>query len=268
MAAKPLVATIEEMEATLTLDGVFDRVVCGVDLSSAGQHAAREAARIVAPEGSLLLLSATQGDPLTVVAPAGLGYVSSNTRVTDETRDRYRTALLSACDEAREVFPGTRIRRVEAGPLPSLLEAVEEEQATLAVVGTHETARLAGILLGSVATHLLHRAPCSVLVVRRGWPDGGPPRIIVGVDGSPASDAALAAARELSSRLGCELEPVADDAPVRTLVALARQDDLIVVGSRGLHGPRALMSVSERVAHQAPCSVLVVRRPLEEEAPR
>ena len=267
MAAKPLVATIEEMEATLTLDGVFDRVVCGVDLSPAGRDAAREAARIVAPGGSLLLLSATEGDPVTVVAPAGLGYASARTRVTDETRDRCRTALLSARDEAREVFPGARIKRVEGGALSSLLEAVKEEQATLAVVGTHETERLPGILLGSVATHLLHMATCSVLVVRSDWPDGGPSRIIVGVDGSPASDAALAAARDLCSRLGGELEPVTDDAPVRTLVALARQDDLIVVGSRGLHGPRALLSVSERVAHQAPCSVLVVRRPLEE-APR
>ena len=35
--------------------------------------------------------------------------------------------------------------------------------------------------------------------------------------------------------------------------------DLIVVGSRGLHGLRALGSVSERVAHGAEASVLVAR---------
>jgi nucleotide-binding universal stress UspA family protein len=35
--------------------------------------------------------------------------------------------------------------------------------------------------------------------------------------------------------------------------------DLLVVGSRGLDGFRALGSVSERVAHEASCSVLVVR---------
>jgi nucleotide-binding universal stress UspA family protein len=34
---------------------------------------------------------------------------------------------------------------------------------------------------------------------------------------------------------------------------------LVAVGSRGLTGVRALGSVSERVAHQAPCSVLVAR---------
>jgi nucleotide-binding universal stress UspA family protein len=53
---------------------------------------------------------------------------------------------------------------------------------------------------------------------------------------------------------------VADHAPVPALVEAAACADLLVVGSRGLHGLRALGSVSERVAYQAGCSVLVVRR--------
>ena len=36
---------------------------------------------------------------------------------------------------------------------------------------------------------------------------------------------------------------------------------LIVLGSRGTTGLHSLGSVSERVAHGAPCSVLVVRHP-------
>jgi nucleotide-binding universal stress UspA family protein len=47
--------------------------------------------------------------------------------------------------------------------------------------------------------------------------------------------------------------------PVRALVGASGIADLVVVGSRGLHGLKALRSVSERVAHQAECSVLVVR---------
>jgi nucleotide-binding universal stress UspA family protein len=35
--------------------------------------------------------------------------------------------------------------------------------------------------------------------------------------------------------------------------------DPLAVGSRGLRGIRALGSVSERIAHEARCSVLVVR---------
>jgi nucleotide-binding universal stress UspA family protein len=50
-----------------------------------------------------------------------------------------------------------------------------------------------------------------------------------------------------------------DADPVTSLVAVSREVDLLLVGSRGLHGLRALGSVSERVAHRAACSVLVVR---------
>ena len=47
----------------------------------------------------------------------------------------------------------------------------------------------------------------------------------------------------------------------RTTPVLYLEDggDLIVVGSRGLHGLRALGSVSERVAHGADATVLVAR---------
>jgi nucleotide-binding universal stress UspA family protein len=47
--------------------------------------------------------------------------------------------------------------------------------------------------------------------------------------------------------------------PVAALVERSRTVDLVVVGSRGLHGVRALGSVSERVAHEAHCTVLVVQ---------
>ena len=49
--------------------------------------------------------------------------------------------------------------------------------------------------------------------------------------------------------------------PVAALVERSRSVDLVVVGSRGVHGVRALGSVSERVAHQAHCTVLVVHAP-------
>jgi nucleotide-binding universal stress UspA family protein len=43
------------------------------------------------------------------------------------------------------------------------------------------------------------------------------------------------------------------------LIEESADADLVVVGSRGLHGLAAVGSVSERVAHQAKSSVLVVR---------
>ena len=72
---------------------------------------------------------------------------------------------------------------------------------------------------------------------------------------------ALAVAGELSRRTGAPLDPVhaLDNSPAAALVEQATADDLLVVGSRGLRGLRALGSVSEAVAHKAAGSVLIVR---------
>jgi nucleotide-binding universal stress UspA family protein len=130
----------------------------------------------------------------------------------------------------------------------------------------------------------VHEAPCSVLVVRKpAAPAAFPRSIVVGVDGSSQAEVAYAVASELTDRFGATLRPLAASGgkyvdtdglgrqlpelavdsrePVDALTAAAARADLLVVGSRGLHGLRALGSVSERVAQRANCSVLVVRAP-------
>jgi nucleotide-binding universal stress UspA family protein len=67
-------------------------------------------------------------------------------------------------------------------------------------------------------------------------------------------------AEHLGRRFGAGLRVLTADAhPAQALVEASREADLLVVGSRGLRGLKALGSVSERVAHEASCSVLVVR---------
>jgi nucleotide-binding universal stress UspA family protein len=64
--------------------------------------------------------------------------------------------------------------------------------------------------------------------------------------------------REAARAIAPQLEEHGEPA-VKVLVAASELADLVVVGSRGLHGLKALGSVSERVAHQARSPVLVVR---------
>jgi nucleotide-binding universal stress UspA family protein len=120
-----------------------------------------------------------------------------------------------------------------------------------------------------------------VLLARPPQFDEFPSSILVGVDGSSQSLAAAAVARSIAERFGSEylivaatggkridvariqaLSPyfVTDPGhPAEVLSDLSREADLLVVGSRGLHGLKALGSVSERVGHRASSSVLVVR---------
>ena len=74
---------------------------------------------------------------------------------------------------------------------------------------------------------MLHDAPCSVLVARLGYdPERFPSRVVVGVDGSPGSRAALAVAADVCRRGGGVLTVVtAGHDQERALAALDGEAD-------------------------------------------
>ena len=263
--------------APFTAEEVFSRVLVGVDGSPEGLEALRQAA-LLAGSGELTLLAAWNPS-LPFATPMGgpAGYAD-----TEVPREHARDALSAAREHvAALASPAAKVARGFAWQ--ALIDEIDREHHTLVAVGSHGQGRAVGILSASTATELIHKAPCSVLVARQAQ-DRFPCRIAVGVDGSPESAAAYAVARSLAERFGAEIWPVVahggdgvdnglvaqivdyhhedlQDEPVQALVAVAAEADLLVVGSRGLHGLKALGSVSERVAHQARCSTLIVRPP-------
>ncbi len=269
-----MTTTAGRVRSVRTIDSgeVFRRVIVGVDGSQAGFEGCRQGARLVAPDGELELFSAVY------LVEAYLAGWSAR-QITDELQREAGAALEEA---ARIVGRPVATRLVNLPPQEGLLEGVRRTQATLLVLGSHDRSRLSEILIGGVAGEMLHEAPCAVLIARP--PGTGslfPLKIAVGIDGSARSDAALAVAQHLARRFDADVHALTatrgkgvdlaraqlrtpfvetvDAGPVDALVDAARGADLVVVGSRGLHGLAALGSVSERVAHHAPCSVLVVR---------
>jgi nucleotide-binding universal stress UspA family protein len=250
---------------------VFDRIVCGVDSSPESLEAARQADRLRSSEGLLRL--ATVAD-VNVAVHAGF----SATRVLGELDAAARDALHKAVDA---VHPSST-HLLAGDPVPGLLDELRRSDATLVAVGPHGHSRMLGMLLGGMSTALLHEAPCSVLLARKPRFGPFPASILCGVDGSDHSLLAAEVANDIAARFGSELvfvaatgekpvdlerisdlgSEVVDDqrSPVEALVDLSHEADLMVVGSRGLHGLAALGSVSERVAHRAASSVLVVRQ--------
>lgn len=261
---------------THTHTTVFDRVVCGVDRSDAGVTAARAAGLLTAPDGSLTLVSAND---TSIAVHAGWGMA----QVLEELALEARRALELGRTEAEPLHP-LQAKLVEGDPLKCLLAEIAECDATAVVVGSHGISRATGVALGAVSTYLLHDAPCPVLIARGSidahrWPR----RIVVGVDGSDDSAQAAEVAAALAERFGGDLRAIVATRDARVDLELARRiaadceehdgpaldvleaasksADLIVLGSRGLRGLRALGSLSERIAHDAHCSVLVVRSP-------
>ncbi|MBM3678815.1 MAG: universal stress protein [Actinobacteria bacterium] len=252
----------------------FRSVVCGVDETPAGAVAADRAARIVTPTGLLTLVGVDE-------VLVGTGAMGAGAVIVP-TPGAARAAVDAAAAEVATLHGNVRTVVAEGVVMPAIHDAVAAHAGDLVVVGSHGGGRASGILLGSTATYALHDAPCSVLVAREGRRDGWPASIAIGVDGSGPSLAAYDAAVGLAGRTGAAVRAIAavpdlehralerlraavasleetGDEAVDALVAASHSVDLVVVGSRGLKGLRALGSVSERVAHAATCSVLVVR---------
>jgi nucleotide-binding universal stress UspA family protein len=259
---------------------VFTRLVVGIDGSQQALEAARQAALLQDVDGQLTLFSVWDVAPIIIGGPRRATRYDFEEELQRTTAEK---ALLAARDYLAPYTAATG-KLVRGTPVAKLLEEIERDEATLIAVGSSGTGRLLGIVEGAVATEIVHKAPCSVLLARP-VDDGFPRRVVVGVDGSVESAAAYAAAHYIAARFGAELHAVVawggkgvseplvatitdgdhDDrheGPGEALVAAAESADLVIVGSRGLHGVRALGSVSERVAHSAPCSTLVVREPI------
>jgi nucleotide-binding universal stress UspA family protein len=258
---------------------VFARILVGVDGTEWGFEALRQAL-VLAPKQNPVLHAVTALD----TAPAiRTGFQAAH----------FAELLANEAEEARDAAEATiagregcEARVVRGKPVDALRRERDELQATLVALGGRRSSRFLGVMLGDTGTELVHDAACSVLLAcpaaDRGWQ---PRKIVVGFDGSAYALAALRTAEELARGFSSAVEVVAatggksvehdaawsdrvdtwDPAhPVAALVDRSRIVDLIVVGSRGVHGLRALGSVSERVAHQAHCTALVVHEPQAE----
>jgi nucleotide-binding universal stress UspA family protein len=255
--------------------GAFDRVVVGVDGTDYGFEALHQALALIPPNAAVYAVTALEAS-IAVHAGFDMSHVSA---LLEEEAERAR-ATATQITAGRSNCTATIVR----GDAKAVLRAAcSEHDATLLALGGRSSSRFLGILTGETATTFLHEAACSVLLARPLWGQTWQPRrIVVGVDGSESSLAALAVADDLAARLGSILRVVScaggklldrdgdwakrvdtwdPGQPVVGLLDRSLQADLMLAGSRGLHGVRALGSVSERVAHRARCSVLVVHAP-------
>jgi nucleotide-binding universal stress UspA family protein len=255
---------------------VFARIVVGVDGTNWGFEALRQAL-VLAPAENPVLHAVTALDTAPAIRTGfhAAHFAELLTNEAEEARDAAQTIIGS-----RE---GCSARVMRGKPVDALRRERDELQATLVALGGRRSSRFLGIMLGDTGTELVHDAACSVLLAcpadSRPW---RPRKIVVGFDGSTYASAALWSAEELAASLGGTVEVVGatggkaierdaawservetwDPAhPVAALVERSRTVDLVVVGSRGVHGIRAIGSVSERVAHQAHCTALIVHEP-------
>lgn len=101
--------------------------------------------------------------------------------------------------------PGIHTEMVYSSVVPALIDASRD--AWMIVAGSQGLGALGRLLLGSVTMGLIHHAHCPIAVIHSdegAVPDSNAP-VLVGIDGSPASEAATALAFDAASHRGVEL---------------------------------------------------------------
>ncbi len=260
---------------------VFTDILCAVNGTRSSMAAVRQAAVLAGSEGRLTLLAVTALKGAGIHATAAIS-PSRVKHVLD-----YATAL---ADEAG--VPSTRIVNHAGPPVEVILEHARRHD--LLALGAPVSSWLGAMLVGGVAAGALHRFTTPLLAARRSFSGSlHGRRVLVASDGLEGSERLVELAGRLGFSLGAhvtllhalgpesrvrphriesqihELElslPGAADAlvepgrPHQVILEAAQRAEaaLIVMGSRRLEGLRVLGSVSMRVVHDGPCSVLLL----------
>ncbi|MGE5407688.1 MAG: universal stress protein, partial [Syntrophothermus sp.] len=260
----------------------FASILCGVDGSRGSAEAVSQAIRLGGRGASLSFLAVAQDRGTGLVAQAEL----SDARGREALDEAVAAARATGAEASSLLLTGESVS-------DTILSQAEDHE--LVVIGCHGGSRLGGIMLGSTATQVAHRTETPLLVARRNADgDEFPENVLAASDGSPGSWSAVEAACDLarvqaSPRLGlvyapdgthperyrqvqkqiAKIEQAVGSPPevidqpgsaADRIVEAARASgcSLIGIGRRGVSGIKALGSVSERVVHRAPCSVLVM----------
>lgn len=194
---------------TKSFESRQDGVIVGVDGSSGSRVAVDWAARdaelrdvpltvvhaLPSAESSLWLERVVSGDFWT-------GGERHAERVVGEA--------LRWVSDAISVTPRIEVRhQVVAGAVPAPVDI--SKSADLVVVGCRGLGGVQGLLLGSVSSALVHHAHCQVAVIHDEDPLIDHPAtasVVVGIDGSPASDLAVGIAFDEASRRRVDLVAV------------------------------------------------------------
>jgi nucleotide-binding universal stress UspA family protein len=167
-------------------------VVAGIDGSAHSRTAAAFAAWEAARNHRTLRLVCGFQQPLTA------GQVMLPAEVIREPMDNAATVLREAAGVIQHDNPGLRVETAVTVGNPSTVLVDESRGADLVVLGSRGLGGFTGLLLGSVSTQVATHAHAPVMVVRgaprddpHAQPAPGQGPVVVGVDGSSRSSAAV-----------------------------------------------------------------------------
>lgn len=119
----------------------------------------------------------------------------------EESRRQAARVAAKGATRLRKLFPRWKVKSQggDLNPAIGILEVAKQWQPDLIVLGSHGKGALTRLFLGSVSLKVLHHATADVRITRlRARTALGPPRILIGMDGSRGAQGAVLAMAERS----------------------------------------------------------------------
>ena len=196
------------------------KIVIGYDGSSCADSALEDLARAGLPQRAEALVLSVAELQLPPPPPSSYGILSGyavgvSTSVEADASSRAvedaHALAFQASKRVQASFPDWEVRADArlGSPAGEIIEKAEEWGADLIVVGSHGRSALGRLILGSVSQRIVTEAHCSVRVGRNPLTEkGAPVRVLLGVDGSEHSGAAVRAVAARNWPAGSEVRLV------------------------------------------------------------
>jgi nucleotide-binding universal stress UspA family protein len=155
--------------------------------------------------------------PLSALPSRVAGTLVQARAEADQAKEEASALAHEGSRRAHGLFPhwGVYPEPVVGAPAEAVIQKAIDWQSDLIVVGSHGRNALGRLVLGSISKRVATQARCSVRVARHVVERNGSVRIIVGVDGSPGAEAAIAAVAARSWPGGTEARLIAVDDTIR-----------------------------------------------------
>lgn len=142
------------------------KIILGVDDSPFSNAAVDYVAGMKWPADTRIIVLSVARVPVGTYAMVDMPAVGTGAEWVDEQVKFHEEVAARIERRLREGGFATEGRVVQGDPRETLVHVAETERADLVVVGSHGRSGLTKLLLGSVASHVVTHAPCSVLVVK------------------------------------------------------------------------------------------------------
>lgn len=142
------------------------KVLIGVDESEQGDRAIEFVKRMAWPSGTRMVVASAVQVPMVAYTDAYAPVAFDFSGLVDEVTKIHREVASRQAKKLTDAGFTAESRVLDGDPRSALIEEARRENADLLIVASHGRTGIDKLVMGSVASHIVTHAPCSVVVVR------------------------------------------------------------------------------------------------------